>query len=126
MTSVNLPKTEKEFSIQNNDYKVTFPNNGQFIGIEQLKVQLTGETYNTISQSTDNAGLLAKYTVDMIAFFSVCCPQLKKDLKVDSFSELDMMSSKKLLKVYIDEILPWMQEWLTAINANDDEDTAEA
>lgn len=117
-----LPKTKLNFKILENDYSVTYPNNGEFIEIEAMKSLLTRDTYNTMSNGGSVSSQLARYTVDMIAFFSVCCSKLRKDLKVDSLSSLDMMSSKKVLKVYIDSILPWLMEWESAINAADEEE----
>jgi hypothetical protein len=56
----------------------------------------------------------------MIAFLSTCCPEMRKDLKVNTFSELDMLASKKLLNIYIKTILPWLTEWEILLNTDED------
>ena len=117
-----LPNKSVSFKLLENDYTVNFPNNGQFIEIESMKVLLTRDTYNTIAEGTSISAQYARYTVDAIAFFSTCCSKLRKDLKVDSFSELDMLSSKKIMSVYVKTILPWLIEWESVLNAEDEED----
>lgn len=119
---MKTPNKSISFSIENNEYSVLWPNNGQFIEIESMKLALTRDTYNSMLGGNISSQY-AKYTVDMIAFLSVCCPKLKKDLNVESFSELDMLSSKKILNVYIKTILPWITEWENLLNSLESEIT---
>ena len=119
-TAVALPKTTKDITVLDHDYIVKFPNNGQFIEIEVMKAHMTRDAYNTIASGNSVSSMQARFTVDMIAFFSVCCPKLRTDLKVDSFSELDMLTSKDILNVYLKEVLPWLSEWEMVLNAADE------
>lgn len=111
-----VPKKTIKISILENDYEISYPLTGDFIEIEGMKSRLTRDSYNSISQGNSVASMIAKYSVDMIAFFSICCPKIKKDLKVESISELEMIDSKKLLKVYMDKVLPWLAEWEAVLN----------
>lgn len=120
---MDLPKKEIDFSINDNEYGAKYPNNGQFIDIQAMKARLTGDSYNTIADGNTTSSQLARYTVDMISFFNVCCPKLKLDLKLNSFSELEMIDSKKLLKVYVSIILPWLTEWENILNSDDSVET---
>lgn len=122
---VNLPKSKIEISVSGNDYPIKFPNNGQFIEIEALKARLTRDSYNSMTEGVTTSSQMARYTVDMIAFLSVCCPDIKKDLKVETFSDLEMIDSKKILKIYYKEILPWLTEWELVLNADDDTEETE-
>lgn len=120
-TTIALPSKSVEFTISTNNYTVNYPNNGEFIGIEAMKNLLTRDTYATMATTDSVSAQLARYTVDMIAFFSTCCPKLKTDLVVNSLSELDMLSSKKIMKVYIKTILPWLTKWEEILNTDDEE-----
>lgn len=114
-----LPQKKISIVIDENSYDIDYPKNGQFIQIESLKMALTRGSYNSFSESTNTSTLYARYTVDMIAFFSTCCPKLREDLKVETFADLDMLSTKKLMKVYVNTILPWLMEWEVILNADD-------
>lgn len=120
---MNLPSKSLTFKIDENEYTVNYPNNGQFIAIESMKSSLTSDNYEALASRGSISSQYARYTVDMIAFFSNCCPQLKKDLKVETFSQLDMIDSKKLIKVYASKILPWLVKWEEVLNSDEEEET---
>lgn len=114
-----LPQKKISITIDENTYDIDYPKNGQFIQIESLKIALTRGSYNSLSESSNTSTVYAKYTVDMIAFFSTCCPKLREDLKVETFADLDMLSTKKLMKVYINTVYPWLMEWESILNSDD-------
>lgn len=120
-----MPSKQVSFSVKENSYTVKFPNNGQFIEVESMKSLLTRTTYNDIAAGGSVSSQYAKVTVDMIAFFHVCCPQLRKDLAVESFSQLEMIDSKVLLQTYIKTIMPWLTEWEIALNSIEEEEQKE-
>lgn len=120
-TGVNLPKERISIQIEDNEYEINYPSNGEFIEIEAMKCRLTRDTYHAIAGGGSVASQMARFTVDMIAFLSVMCPKIKADLKADSFSDLKMIESKKILKIYINRILPWIMEWESVLNAEDDD-----
>jgi hypothetical protein len=115
-----LPKKRIEITIGENDYVINYPKVGQFVEVEAMKSRLTRDTYTSMTEGGTVPSQMARYTVDMIAFLSVCCPKIKADLNVDSFSDLEMIESKKILKVYVKDILPWIAEWEFVLNAEDD------
>lgn len=120
-TNLTLPKKTIEVKIGENSYSINYPKNGEFIDIEAFKARLTRDSYNTLVDGNTVASQMARYTVDMIAFLTICCPKIKADLNAPSFSDLEMIDSKKILKVYVNEILPWLTEWENVLNASDDE-----
>jgi len=120
-TQQSLPSKTITFKIIENSYTVSYPNNGQLLDIESTKSLLTRQQYHSIAQGEQISAQRARVTTDWIAFMSVCCPDLKKELLVKSFSELDQDSSKKILLVYIREILPWLIQWEEVLNADDEE-----
>jgi len=119
-TEKKMPLRKMTFKIEQNSYEVEFPNTGGLIEIEVLKAQLSRNQYQAISQS-GSTGLYSKFIIDMIATFTVLFPQLKKDLNVKTISELHPLETKKLLKIYLNSVLPWLQEWEEILNSDDEE-----
>ena len=122
-TEKKMPLRKMTFKIEQNSYDVEFPNTGGLIEIEVLKAQLSRNQYSSLSQS-GSTGLYNKFIIDMIATFTVLFPTLKKDLNVKTISELHPLETKKLLKVYLSDVLVWMNEWEEILNS-DDEETVE-
>lgn len=118
---IKFPPRELSFTVGENTYKVKYPNNGQLIQIQSLKHSLTGNQYNSISEGRELSDQLAKYSADRDAFLITCCPQMRKDLKVATFAELEAEDSSKLLTVYIKTILPWLNDWENALNRDPEE-----
>ena len=119
------PLRKISIEVESNSYDIEYPKTGQFLQLESMKISMSGGNYNAIALGDTVSSQMSRYLTDMIAFFSICCPQMKKDLKVDTFSDLDMLTSKKLLKLYIDKILPWLQAWEVLLNSDDSEITEE-
>lgn len=125
MTKSTMPSRSLTFKIEDNDYKSSYPNNGELMQIQSLKHSLSGDKYNEWVQGVTTADQQARFTADMIAFFMVCCPQLKADMKVDAFSSLDAVTNKKLLTVYMKIIFPWLAAWETFLNTDDETEEEE-
>lgn len=121
-TEKKLPERKKTFKIADNSYTVDFPTTGGLIEIESLKAQLSRNNYAGISEQGTIAANYSRLLIDMIATLSVLVPQLKKDMSIKSISELNPLDSKKLLQVYIKDILPWITDWFTILNTDDSEE----
>lgn len=118
---MTIPNRTKKIVVSGNTYELKYPNTGGLIDIEVLKSSLTNDKYDAISYSNTNASTFVRFTVDMISGLTVMCPQLKAELKVKSFVELDPMTTKLLVNVYVKEILPWLNEWEVALGTDDSE-----
>lgn len=123
---MTTPNKTVTFKVEENEYTVPFPNNGQFIKIETMKALLTRDTYGTMATGGTVESQMSRFTVDLIAFLSVMCPKLTENLKIGSLSDLDMVTTKALLKTYINTILPWFNEWMTLLNTDEVEEKPEA
>jgi len=105
-------KRELNLVIQDNTYQLKFPSVGQLLSIEEMKSNFGLQSYNL----TTSSGSIAYTTGEMVATFTVLVPELKKDLNIDSYSNMNMIDSKVLLDAYVNQFLPWFQGWLKEIN----------
>lgn len=118
---LQLPAKQIDIIIGLNTYPVKFPNNGQLIDMERMKIQLTDGTHKTMlfgQPSAQQAYLLT----ETIATFSILIPDLLKDLQVRSLLDLDPYKSKLLTKAYSAVFYPWFQQWVDVINDNEEEE----
>lgn len=121
---MKIPEKTITWSVLGNEYKITFPNNTEFIELESMKVRLSRDTYESLNTTVSSQ--YAKLTIDLIAFTTICCPkEFKKDLKVESISMLDMLTTKKLIQAYMKQIVPWFYAWETLLNSIDEEEVKE-
>ena len=111
-----LPAKSISVEIEGNLYQINYPNNGQLIDIEALKINLSKGTIDGLLFARTAGSQLAYLTVEMIATFTVLIPQLVKDMRVDSFLDLTPLETKGLLKVFQAEYHPWFKEWYEYIN----------
>ncbi len=103
----------REIAITFNEKKFTvkFPNVGQMMDIESLKVALTGGKYGTFASSGVKSMYVALDMVDAISFFSVMCPKIKnfittEDIDID-YMMMNPSSIKPLVDLYKKSIAPW-------------------
>lgn len=100
-----------------NSYEVSYPTVGQMIDIEATKLALSKGKYTEMIM----AGGLAWMTraldcVDMLSYFSVMCPKIIQDAKVD-LSNLDLMDAHKgLMQAYKDKFVPWWNDYSEMIS----------
>lgn len=106
-----------EVEIAKNNYSIKFPNSGELMDIDLLKVQITNGRYDSFKFSLNPSFQNTALKVDAVAFFNTMVPKLKKDMTVKSFFDLEEEQLQVLVKVYEDEILPWLEEWMTVLSA---------
>lgn len=100
------------FNLKGNSYSVRFPSVNDFIQIESRRMNLTNGTYGYMLQSTLITSGLALDMVDMVATLTVLCPDIIKDLKVNTILELDLIDSKELMTAYNEQVKVWIEGWL--------------
>lgn len=112
---------EREITITYNDKKfiIKFPNVGQLMDIEALKMALTGGKYGTFAASGIKSMYFVLDMVDAIAFFSVMCPRLKNyitdvDTDVD-YTQMNPQSIKPLVEIYKKGIAPWYNNMMSEL-----------
>lgn len=118
---------EREIVINYNGKKFTvkFPNVGQIMDIESLKVALTGGKYGTFAASGIKSMYFVLDMVDAISFFSVMCSRLKnfiteEDTDVD-YTQMNPQSIKPLIDIYKKEVMPWYNKIMSELYASTNE-----
>jgi hypothetical protein len=105
--------------IKGKTYLVEFPNVGKFRTIENIKQALSGGQYGNLLRSGTVDTERALSMIDVEAYISVLAPQLLKDLKVDSFSELGIMDFREIEIEFENTFIPWWNKVMKAISNPD-------
>ena len=107
-------------TIEGNKHEVKFPNVGQLIDIENMKMALTNGQYAEMVKS----GLRLHYQilnlVDTISIFSILISELKADLSVRDYTQLDPFLGKKLVSAYKKDVKVWFDDLLEELMKDDD------
>lgn len=111
----NLPR-QIEVAVNSNVYNVKFPNSGEIMDIELLKLQITNGRYDTLKFSINPMFQAQALKVDAVAFFNIMVPGLKKDLTTKSLFDLEEEQLNVIVKQYEDVVLPWYEEWMTVLS----------
>lgn len=105
-----------DFNVKGNSYTLTFPTVGQLFQIEAMKVSVTLGTYGEMVKGITITILRTLDFVDMVAYLTILCPNLIKDLKVDSLTKLDIFDAKELVLEYRKQVVPWINKWQETLN----------
>lgn len=121
MNNAALPSKVLPFKVKDSTYEINFPNNRQFIAIQNLKSVLAPnyETLGFMGAESEWAQSL----VEVEAHLTILCPQLIKDLSI-KFGDLTLLEGKEIVQCYADQFRPWYNEWLNFIfKSTKEEDT---
>lgn len=111
------PRQPLTFTIKGQDYHIKTPTVGQMYAIEELKSSLTNGKYGAIMQNTTYWSEYSLDNIDMFSQLTALCPGLIKDLKVDSWKDLDPFDLEDLKEAYKTQFLPWLNAFLFALKA---------
>ena len=114
-TKTSPLKRNTTLVINGHIYEVAYPNTGQTIDIELLKVKISDGNYDALRFSMNEMFQEQANKIDMIATFNTLIPKLKEDLTVRSLFLLTEEQSNELLKVYVEQFLPWFNPIKEAI-----------
>lgn len=106
--------TIKKIKVCGRTYDLKYPNVGNFIDIKVLETKLSQGSAMSLVNGTGEQ-LDAYFYITTYAHFQVLCPDLLKDLKVNSLLELSLLDFQELLNVYLQEIQPWIAEIQQAV-----------
>jgi len=106
-----IEKRELVLQVRGNNYSIKFPNVGQLVDIETRKQQYSAGMYSSMVNNYTNTSLYALDVIDAQACFGVLAPDLLKDLKVKTLSQLDPVDFEDIRLAYRDQFLPWFKQW---------------
>lgn len=109
------PEKEITLKIGQNSYKVKFPDTGTLIELEQRKASIKFSNLGT------DSAIWAYNLAIAIETFRMLVPDLEKDMNVKDFDRLDLMESRVLVKVYLEQFKPWFQSWINLVTSVFDE-----
>jgi hypothetical protein len=98
-----------QFVLEGVTYNAKFPNVGNYLDIENTRMMLTNNSYADLLRSGLKASWFAVDLVDAISFMLVMVPNLRVDLNVKNYNDLDPFEAKKIVKVYKKQIKPWYE-----------------
>lgn len=88
----------------------------KYLAIEQKKVLLSNNTYQTLNGSNLVGALHAANIISMVATFRTWKPEIEDAVTGKDFSKLNIMDIKQLLSMYVNEFLPWYNGWMKEFN----------
>lgn len=101
---------DKIVKVFGKEYKVSFPNVGQYYDIEAMKQSLGKGFYNTMLGNVTVSAQAALDMIDAEATITILMPDLVKDLKVDRFKDLGIKDYMQIKQLYDQEIFPFLKE----------------
>jgi hypothetical protein len=111
----------KNITLFGNDYIVKFPNVGQLMDIESMKMALTNNNYSEWAFSGLKIHIFQLDIADAISYLSVLIPELKNDLGLKNWRELDALRSKKLVEEFKKSFIPWFKPLLDELTLPENE-----
>lgn len=113
---MSLPSRSIVINIGPNEYPITYPNVGKQLDIDLLKLQMSNNTYDQLRYSFNPSFVKKADQLDAVATFNILIPKLKKDITVTSLLNLESEQFEQVLSAYIDQFLPWYEEWNLALS----------
>ncbi len=104
--------------IANMNYQIKYPNVGEILEIDNKKMLLTNGKYAEYIASPIMTKSL-KFVIELVdamSHFSVLIPDLTKQLDVNSYLDIDLVTGKELIKVYKTQFEPWYEELMKFIH----------
>lgn len=101
--------SQKLIKFKGNDYIIKFPNVGQMIDIENNKMSLTNGRYADMAMSVLKIQIFQLDITDMISYFAILAPQIKEDLGLKNWRDMDAKLAKELVSVFKKDFIPWFK-----------------
>lgn len=108
------------FKLDGNQYEMKFPNVGQYMDIENMRIGLTNGAYTDLIRTGLKSAHFQVDLVDAISILYVLVPNLRSDLNVSNYNELDVFVAKKIVSVYKREIKPWFEALMEELLKDDE------
>lgn len=107
---------EITFKFQNHEYKLEFPNVGQYIQIESDKLEVTNGYFGSLLSLRTLSSVRVLQMAEAVCVLKNLCPKVFEDMKVSSYKELDAMDFAELVREYNKQISEWYADWFKEFN----------
>ena len=120
----------KKITIGKKSFVVEFPNVGQILDIESMKLALTNNRYGIMAKSDIKSMYYALDVVDAVSFLTVVAPEVGKYFNVGNYLSLSPEKVQEFVDVYQKDIYPWyaqtLEELKNPVKNEESEQTADA
>lgn len=114
-------QTKTKVKLGSKEYEVSYPNVGQILEIENLKLLLSGNSYTELAKSQHKTALNLLNLIDGVAYFTTLIPTFKEEYNVDEFTKMELKQQSEISKAFL-YFWKWMQDIENELNnLNDDE-----
>lgn len=103
------------FDFEGREYEIEFPTVGEYIEIENKKIQISKGFWSELLGARTISSLRSVQIIECISIISVLCPAILEDMKVD-IKNIDILDFTKILKLYQDKIQGWYSNWFKNFN----------
>lgn len=117
-----VSNNQKLIKFNGNDYIVKFPNVGQIWAIEDNKISFANGKYIEMALSPLKIHIFQLDMIDAISYFSVLAPEMKENLGIKNWRDLDAEIGKELTSVYKKQFLPWFKPLLDELLKFDEDE----
>lgn len=101
--------------IGDQDFNVPFPNVGQLMDIESMKMAITNNKYSELALSGLKTNDFAASLADAIATFFVLIPQLNDKLKIRSYNDIDLNFGAEIVRAYLEDYYPFYKDRMKSV-----------
>jgi len=112
----------KKITIGEKTYVIEFPNVGELMEIEAKKVMLGGGVYKELVMTGTLSSSFNLDLIDALSHYNVLIPDLIKDLGIDNFLLMDIITSKTIVRSYKKDFYPWYKGLLEYLYDDSDDD----
>lgn len=109
---------ELTVKLDRNTYIVKYPNIGQLMQIESMKMLYSGNAYGSMIRTRTKSSERVLDLIDMVSHLTVLMPELNDDIiGAKSINDLDIVKAQPFLDLYKKQIQPWLEQWDKELNA---------
>jgi len=113
---------QKIVNILGESYTVEFPTIGQLQDIEAFKISYTNGKYVDMALSNFKIHNFMLDVTDAVSYLSILIPELKSNMKIKTWRDLDPIMAKALVQDYKNEFIPWFKPLVDDLYNFDKED----
>lgn len=108
-------QTKTAIQIGVKTYEFSYPNVGQIIEIENVKILLSGNTYGDLVKSNHKTAIELLNLIDGVAYFTTLNEDFKKDFNIVEFTTMEVVNQRLIMIGFV-KFWKWLNQIETEIN----------